>query len=43
MINLFKYLEELMEMIIIKIQLLLQEIQDQFINNQVEKINKNNI
>lgn len=43
MIKLFKYLEELMEMIIIKIQLLLQEIQDQFINNQVEKINKNNI
>lgn len=43
MINLYKYLEELMEMIIIKIQLLLQEIQDQFINNQVEKINKNNI
>lgn len=43
MINLYKYLEELMEMIIIKIQQLLQEIQDQFINNQVEKINKNNI
>ncbi len=39
----YKYLEKLMEMIIIKIQQQPQEIQDQSINNQEEEHKKNNI